>query len=56
VRHCDLSGLVDLDTGSTYVQTTIGNYLADMVSIGVKGFRIDAAKHMEPSDLEGRDL
>lgn len=53
VRHCDLSGLVDLDTGSTYVQTTIGNYLADMVSIGVKGFRIDAAKHMEPSDLEG---
>lgn len=51
VQHCDLSGLTDLDTGSAYVQSTIAAYLNDLVSLGVKGFRIDAAKHMSVEDL-----
>jgi alpha-amylase len=51
VQHCDLSGLTDLDTGSSYVQSTITAYLKDLISLGVKGFRIDAAKHMTVEDL-----
>jgi len=35
------------------VQQTIGKYLNDLISIGIKGFRIDAAKHMEPTHLAG---
>jgi len=53
VRHCDLSGLTDLDADAVPVQQTIGRYLNDLTSLGVKGFRIDAAKHMEPSHLQG---
>ena len=30
----------------------IADYLNDLVSIGVKGFRMDASKHMWPGDLE----
>ena len=53
VQNCDLSGLPDLNTGSSYVQQTIANYINDLTSVGVKGFRVDAAKHMSPGDISG---
>ncbi|MDJ0753355.1 MAG: carbohydrate-binding module family 20 domain-containing protein [Ardenticatenaceae bacterium] len=51
VRHCQLSGLPDLDQGSSYVRGQIQAYLQDLVDIGVAGFRVDAAKHMEVADI-----
>lgn len=51
VRNCRLVGLPDLDTGASYVRQELINYLNDMVNIGVKGFRIDASKHMSPTDI-----
>ncbi|WP_250443737.1 carbohydrate-binding module family 20 domain-containing protein [Actinotalea sp. C106] len=52
VQHCDLVGLADLRTGSTYVRDRIAAYLEDLLSLGVRGFRIDAAKHMPVEDVE----
>ncbi|WP_405591918.1 carbohydrate-binding module family 20 domain-containing protein [Streptomyces sp. NBC_01190] len=51
VQTCELSGLADLDTGSDYVRSTIAGYLNNLLSMGVDGFRIDAAKHMADTDL-----
>lgn len=51
VRNCELSGLQDLHTGTSYVRGKIADYLVDLVNIGVKGFRVDAAKHIDPADL-----
>jgi alpha-amylase len=52
VRGCELLGLADLDTGSERVRDRIAGYLTSLVDMGVKGFRIDAAKHMAPGDLD----
>jgi alpha-amylase len=35
------------------VATIITSYLNQLTSLGVKGIRIDAAKHMSPSDISG---
>ncbi|KUO05220.1 glycosidase [Streptomyces caeruleatus] len=51
VQHCELGGLPDLDTGEEYVRKTIAGYMNDLLSLGVDGFRIDAAKHIDPADL-----
>ena len=51
IQNCDLVGLNDLDTSSWYVQQKIADYLNDLTSLGVAGFRIDAAKHMSASDI-----
>lgn len=51
VTQCDLPGLPDLDTGNPAVQDRIAAYLKDLLSMGVKGFRIDAAKHIRPDEL-----
>lgn len=51
VRNCRLVGLPDLDTGAEYVRQTLANYLNDLINIGVKGFRLDASKHMSPTDI-----
>ncbi|EYT81615.1 glycosidase, partial [Streptomyces sp. Tu 6176] len=51
VQHCELVGLPDLDTGEEYVRRTIAGYLNDLLSLGVDGFRIDAAKHIPEADL-----
>ncbi|HEY0195823.1 MAG TPA: carbohydrate-binding module family 20 domain-containing protein [Kofleriaceae bacterium] len=51
VQNCQLSGLQDLNTGSAYVRGKIADYLVDLATIGVKGFRVDAAKHMSPTDV-----
>ncbi|NED74821.1 glycosidase [Streptomyces sp. SID9944] len=51
VQHCELVGLPDLDTNEEYVRKTIAGYLNDLLSLGVDGFRIDAAKHIAEDDL-----
>ncbi|MBY8866989.1 MULTISPECIES: carbohydrate-binding module family 20 domain-containing protein [Streptomyces] len=51
VQHCELVGLPDLDTNEEYVRRTIAGYLNDLLSLGVDGFRIDAAKHIAEDDL-----
>jgi alpha-amylase len=52
VQSCELVGLADLDTGKDVVQTRIAAYLSALVRVGVAGFRIDAAKHMAPADID----
>ncbi|MDK0519118.1 carbohydrate-binding module family 20 domain-containing protein [Streptomyces sp. ML-6] len=51
VQNCELVGLADLDTGEDHVRGRIAAYLDDLRSLGVDGFRIDAAKHMPAADL-----
>ena len=51
VQNCRLVGLQDLDTGSEYVRQEIADYLNDLISLGVRGFRVDGAKHIAATDL-----
>lgn len=51
IQHCELENLADLATESESVRATIVAYLEDLLSLGVTGFRIDAAKHIDPDDL-----
>ncbi|NJP51441.1 glycosidase [Streptomyces sp. SBST2-5] len=51
VQNCELVGLADLDTGEEYVRGAIAGYMNDLLSLGVDGFRIDAAKHIPAADL-----
>ncbi len=53
VQRCALSGRADLDTAADRVQDRIGAYLNHLLSLGVSGFRIDAAKHMAAADIAG---
>ncbi|GIE32636.1 alpha-amylase [Actinoplanes italicus] len=53
VQDCELVNLSDLNTGSDYVRGKIAGYMNDLSSLGVDGFRIDAAKHMSAADLAG---
>jgi hypothetical protein len=52
VQQCKLSGLPDLHTGKADVQTELHDYLQALIDAGVKGFRIDGAKHMAAHDIE----
>ncbi|GHB37977.1 alpha-amylase [Streptomyces cirratus] len=51
VQNCELVQLADLDTGEDHVRGQIAGYLNDLLSLGVDGFRIDAAKHVPAADL-----
>ncbi len=51
VQRCELVNLADLATETDHVRATIGAYLADLLSLGVAGFRIDAAKHIPAEDV-----
>ncbi|KAF9424771.1 hypothetical protein HW555_000072 [Spodoptera exigua] len=51
VRNCELVGLKDLNQGDEHVRNMIVNFMNELIDLGVAGFRIDAAKHMWPSDL-----
>jgi hypothetical protein len=52
IQNCQLAGLADLKTESSYVQDTLVNHLNDLLSFsGVAGFRIDAAKHTQVDHL-----
>ncbi len=52
VITCRLVGLPDLAQESTYVRGQIKNYLNKLINYGADGFRFDAAKHMNPADLQ----
>jgi alpha-amylase len=51
VTQCRLVNLPDLDTGSTYVQGELRNYFNVLLNMGIDGFRIDAAKHIVPTEV-----
>ena len=46
-----LVGLLDLDTSKPHVRETLGKYFAHLLELGVAGFRIDAVKHISPTDM-----
>ena len=48
-----LSGLLDLDTSKAHVRKVLGKYFADLLKLGVAGFRVDAVKHISPEDMRG---
>jgi alpha-amylase len=50
VQNCELVDLADLETESGYVRGKLTAYLNDLVSLGVDGFRVDAAKHLPAAD------
>lgn len=52
VQNCELVDLSDLRTESSYVRGKLTAYLDDLVSLGVDGFRVDAAKHLPAGDLD----
>lgn len=51
VQNCELVDLADLATESDYVRGKIAEYMNHLLDLGVKGFRIDAAKHIPATDL-----
>ncbi|MFI5938615.1 carbohydrate-binding module family 20 domain-containing protein [Actinoplanes sp. NPDC051494] len=51
VQNCELVDLSDLKTEASYVRGKLTAYLNDLVSLGVDGFRVDAAKHMPAADM-----
>ncbi len=51
VRDCQLGKLPDLATERPDVRATLSAYLNTLLETGVKGLRIDAAKHMRPEDI-----
>ncbi|KAG8711205.1 hypothetical protein FRC11_003404 [Ceratobasidium sp. 423] len=46
IWNCELANLADLNTGSEYVRSKLVGFLNDLLSLGVDGFRIDAAKRI----------
>lgn len=51
IQNCELVDLSDLKTESSYVRGKLTAYLNDLRSLGVDGFRVDAAKHLPAADL-----
>ncbi|KAJ7348969.1 glycoside hydrolase superfamily [Mycena albidolilacea] len=51
VRFCELVGLSDLAQEQEAVRKIMAAFLNDLLSLGVAGFRIDAAKHMDPTQI-----
>ncbi len=51
VQSCELVNLADLATDQEPVRAGLAAYLRDLVSLGVDGFRVDAAKHIPAADL-----
>ena len=52
VQDCELFGLPDLNTGKDSVRQKIADYLISLARLGVAGFRIDAAKHIQQLELD----
>ncbi|KAA1477013.1 glycoside hydrolase [Dentipellis sp. KUC8613] len=51
VQTCQLLGLADLATETENVRARLATYANDLLSIGIDGLRLDAAKHIAASDL-----
>ncbi len=52
VQDCELLSLPDLNTGLASVRQKIAGYLVTLARLGVAGFRIDAAKHIQQVELD----
>ncbi|MGH7560242.1 MAG: alpha-amylase family glycosyl hydrolase, partial [Gemmatimonadales bacterium] len=52
VQDCELFSLPDLHTGLSPVRQKIADYLLTLARLGVAGFRIDAAKHIQQVELD----
>ncbi|MEO8451053.1 MAG: alpha amylase C-terminal domain-containing protein, partial [Gemmatimonadota bacterium] len=52
VQDCELLSLPDLNTGLATVRQKIADYLLMLARLGVAGFRIDAAKHIQQVELD----
>jgi alpha-amylase len=52
VQDCELFSLPDLNTALPSVRQKIAGYLVMLGRLGVAGFRIDAAKHIQQVDLD----
>ena len=52
VQDCELLGLPDLNTELAAVRDAIAGYLIRLARLGVAGFRIDAAKHIQQVSLD----
>ncbi|KAH8922494.1 carbohydrate-binding module family 20 protein [Atractiella rhizophila] len=50
-QTCELGGLADLATETDDVRAKLAAYANDLLSLGVSGFRLDAAKHIAIADL-----
>lgn len=51
VRRCRLSSLLDLNHDTDYVRSKVAGFINDLISMGVAGVRLDAAKHMYPGNI-----
>ncbi|MCO5196334.1 MAG: pullulanase-type alpha-1,6-glucosidase [Anaerolineae bacterium] len=51
VQRCKLTGLPDLNTGKSDVQTELHTYLQALINMGVAGFRIDGSKHIAAHEI-----
>lgn len=51
VWDCELVNLADLATETTYVRGRLAEYANDLISLGVDGLRLDAAKDIPPQDI-----
>ncbi|GAB1521208.1 alpha-amylase [Rhizoctonia solani] len=51
IWNCELSNLADLNSNSEYVQGKLAEFTNDLLSLGVDGLRLDAAKHIHPWDI-----
>ncbi len=52
VQDCELFSLPDLNTGRASVRQRLADYLLMLARLGVSGFRIDAAKHIQQVELD----
>jgi len=52
VQDCELLSLPDLNTEKQSVRDSIAGYLIKLARLGVAGFRIDAAKHIQQVSLD----
>ena len=52
VQNCRLVGLPDLNSESSYVRGQVVNYLNALLTLGIDGFRLDAAKHQAAGSLQ----
>ncbi|KAA1471760.1 glycoside hydrolase [Dentipellis sp. KUC8613] len=51
VQECELDNLADLATETEYVRSRLAEYGNDLLSVGVDGLRLDAAKSIAATDL-----
>ena len=51
LRHCQLLGKQDLDTSRESVQAEIAAAMNELLTLGVAGFRLEAAQHVPPEHI-----